>query len=57
MEFSDKSCSGLQIGELLSLWGSQQRTSREVKVLTERHIGELETIKRGLSPIVRVRVR
>ena len=35
-----------QIGDLLSLWGNQQRTSREVKVLAERHIGELETQSR-----------
>jgi Cu(I)-responsive transcriptional regulator len=31
-----------QIGDLLSLWGNQKRTSREVKLLAEKHINELE---------------
>jgi MerR family copper efflux transcriptional regulator len=42
----------MQIGDLLSLWGNQQRTSREVKVLAERHIGELETKVAELNSMI-----
>ena len=35
-----------QIGQLLSLQHNPQRTSREVKTLTARHIAELETTAR-----------
>lgn len=31
-----------QIRELLKLWGDRRRSSRDVKALTMRHIGELE---------------
>jgi len=41
-----------QIADLLSLWHNQQRTSREVKALAERHIGELETKVAELNSMI-----
>lgn len=41
-----------QIGQLLSLQHNQQRTSREVKTLTARHIAELEAKIERLQGIV-----
>lgn len=41
-----------QIADLLSLWRNQQRTSREVKELAERHIGTLESKVAELNSMI-----
>lgn len=40
------------IGELLSLWRNQQRASRDVKALAERHIATLEAKVAELNAMI-----
>lgn len=48
-----------QVAELIGLWGDSQRSSREVKVVAQRHLADLEEKRReieqmmdGLSAVV-----